>query len=116
MINLTQDDINVRLQLIQCCIGRKATSLLNKIKIGSKDVNCKLNEILVLQRMIKYLKCYNVLSDDVTEDDNCLTEVQAQEMFDYMIRKCDLCIKPPGFVYQQAQTSQFDDSFSESFG
>ena len=100
MINLTQNDINVRLQIINCCIGRLTGELLNKIKIGSADVKCKLKDLEVLQGMFEALECYNVLVDNITtEEDNCLTEVQAQRMFDYMSSKCDECIKLPGFVY-----------------
>jgi len=99
MINLTQDDINLRFQLVQCCIGTKASELLSKIKIGSGDVSCKLNEILVMQRMMKYIKCYNVLQGDTVPEDNCLTETQVQSMFDYLVKRCDLCIKLPGYNY-----------------
>ena len=101
MINLTQNDLSYRLRTLQCCIGELTTKLLNKIKIGAKDIDCKLNELLVLQGMIEALNCYNVLTDDVTEEDNCLTEIQVQSMFDYMNAKCNNCVQFPGFVYTE---------------
>lgn len=116
MINLNQVDINVRLQILQCCIGTKAAELLVKIKIGAKDVNCKLLELQVLQGMFKAVKCYNILSDDVTEEDNCLTEEQAQAIFSYMQNKCSSCFQFPGVSYTNSDSfGQFDDSFDESF-
>ena len=60
MIELTQQDLDVRLQLASCCIGDKTTDLLAKIKIGAKTVPCKLQELQVMQEMLEYLKCYDV--------------------------------------------------------
>lgn len=196
MIDLNQQDLNVRLQLTNCCVGEKTVNLLAKVKIGSKDVDCKLQELQVLQEMLKYLKCYDVNAVDVlatgtveinvipagstinvlvngisisglytrtsaiqsTEminltaqinafqsfymavfdplqgafgkivitskicnsqllqativnatvtlngltgicSANCLTEIQAQAMFDWISKKCDTCFKSPGFSY-----------------
>lgn len=65
MIELNQQDLNVRLQLANCCIGEQTAELLDKIKIGSKDVNCKLQNLQVMQNMIKYLKCYDVTLEEV---------------------------------------------------
>jgi hypothetical protein len=113
MVNLTQNDIDVRLQTINCCIGELTNSLLIKIKIGSKDAKCKLQELQILQNMVEALKCYNILSDDVTEEDNCLTEAQAQSMFDYMSTKCDTCFQFPGYTYETS--GQFGEEFDESF-
>ncbi len=203
MANLSQQDLDVRLQLSSCCSGTKGGELLSKIKVGSKDVNCKLQDLQVIQGMLKYLKCYkplvetetlatgtieintidigdsaqffingipitdvslsgtsnettamialtnaintyqttytaefdplsgskgivrivgtcdnNILSInvtsgtitttltgmyggtcEVTENDNCLTEVQTQSMFNYLATKCKECFQPIGFSY-----------------
>jgi len=61
---LSQQDLNVRLQLLNCCIGTKAGILVDKIKIGAKDVNCKLQDLQVMQNMLKYIQCYNVNTGD----------------------------------------------------
>jgi hypothetical protein len=55
-----QTDFTVRLQTINCCISTLTNQLLTKIKIGSKDVDCKLKELQVIQEMFEVLKCYNV--------------------------------------------------------
>lgn len=116
MVNLSQDDIDVRLQTIQCCIGDLTSKLITSIKIGSSKAHCQLIELQVLQGMIESVECYNVLSDDVTEEDNCLTESQVQTMFDYMASKCSKCFQFPGYSYStQSDDGQFDDSFSDSF-
>jgi hypothetical protein len=60
MSTLTQQDFDVRLQLINCCIGNKAGTLIDKIKIGAKDVNCKLQDLEVSIKMLEYLKCYKL--------------------------------------------------------
>jgi len=64
-MSISQQDLNVRLQLLNCCIGTMAGILVDKIKIGAKDVNCKLQELQVLQRMLKYIQCYKVSIEEV---------------------------------------------------
>lgn len=116
MTTLSQEDFQVRVLLIQCCIGELTSKLLSKIKIGSQDVNCKLKELQVIQGMLKSLKCYEVLVDNITPEDNCLSEQDIQSMFDYMSSKCNICFQYPGFQYTDNDGSrQFDDSFSDSF-
>lgn len=63
--DLTQQDLDVRLQLINCCIGEKTADLLAKIKIGAKTVPCNLQELQVMQEMIEILKCYDVTLEEV---------------------------------------------------
>jgi len=63
--DLTQQDLDVRLQLINCCIGEKTADLLAKIKIGAKTVPCKLQELQIMQEMIEILKCYDVTLEEV---------------------------------------------------
>jgi len=63
--DLTQQDLDVRLQLINCCIGEKTADLLNKIKIGAKTVPCKLQELQIMQEMVEILKCYDVTLEEV---------------------------------------------------
>lgn len=63
--DLTQQDLDVRLQLINCCIGEKTADLLAKIKIGAKTVPCKLQELQIMQEMIEILKCYDVTLEEI---------------------------------------------------
>jgi hypothetical protein len=93
-IGLNETDFNVRLQLSQCCIGTLTNELVNAIKIGSKDIECKLIEVRILQNMIKYIKCY-----DLDSEDNCITECELLKMFDYISTKCETCFQYPGFKY-----------------
>ena len=60
MAHISQQDLDVRLQLTSCELGDMTARLLAKIKIGSKDVHCKLQELQILQIMLGYIKCYDV--------------------------------------------------------
>lgn len=62
---LNQTDLDVRLQRIRCCIASKGSTLVDKIKIGSKDVHCKLQELQVIEGMFEAIKCYNVEDETV---------------------------------------------------
>lgn len=99
MINLTQNDLTYRLRTLNCCIASKSIDLLNKIKIGAYDVNCKLSDLQVLQGMLDSVSCYQVLGNGITEADNCLTEAEVQSIFDYMNSRCENCVQLPGFLY-----------------
>lgn len=63
MESLNETDFLIRLRLASCCSGTKGSELLSKIKIGAKDVDCKLKELQIIQGMIESLKCYKVLND-----------------------------------------------------
>ena len=65
MVSINQQDLNVRLQLVNCCLGTKASELIDKIKIGAKDSNCKLQDLQVGLNMLKYLACYKVDTEEV---------------------------------------------------
>lgn len=65
MISLVQQDLLIRLQKANCCNGQLASRLVDKIKIGASDVNCKLQELQVIQEMLEYLQCYRVLLEEV---------------------------------------------------
>lgn len=58
-MSLNQTDLDVRLQLTNCCIGNLTKELLNKIKLGAKDVDCKLTTLVIIEEMLEYLKCYD---------------------------------------------------------
>lgn len=64
-MKLTQDELNLRLANLKCCIATLSNELLNKIKIDSKDVECKLKDLQMLQGFYESIKCYNVLQNEV---------------------------------------------------
>lgn len=65
MATLNQTDLNVRLQRIRCCIASKGATLVDKIKMGSKDVHCKLQELQVIEGMFEAIKCWNIEDSEV---------------------------------------------------
>lgn len=85
-IKLTEAELVIRLQVGQICIAKLTKTLLNKIKIGSNDSECKLLELQMLQNILKYLKCYDVLRDD-----NCISECDLMQMLDYVSSVCKTC-------------------------
>lgn len=99
MINLTSQDITVRIQLTNRWIGNYTVSLLNKIKIGDKDVDCKLQELQVIQKMLKYLKEYKALTNVIVPADNCLTETEMQKMWGYVSLKTEIHFQTAKFPY-----------------
>lgn len=95
-IGLNETDYIVRLQLAACCIGTLTNELVNKVKIGAEDVDCKMLQLKILQNMLKYIKCY-----DLESETNCITECELLKMFDYISTKCKTCFQYPGFNYTE---------------
>lgn len=90
-LNVT--DIAVRLNHLRCCIADKADSLVNKKKYG---VACDEDEIeLMLLTVYQWIICgYTVGSDN-----NQVTEVELNHIFDQISRRCNIAFAVEGANY-----------------
>lgn len=93
-IDLNATDLKVRIQLIESKLADLTNSLVNKVKMGAEDVDCKIKELDVIGNMLEYIKCYKLDSED-----NCLTECELMKMFDYISLKLQITFQYPGFKY-----------------
>lgn len=94
-MNINQVDLTNRLALIQEYIGNATITLINKIKQGSSDINCKLQDLEVLEFMYKHIQCYDV----TILTNNCYTGDQLHTIFDYISKKYKLVFLPYGYKY-----------------
>jgi hypothetical protein len=85
-IKLTTEELKIKLQVGTICIAKLTKNLLDKIKIGSSDSECKLLELQILQSLLKYIRCY-----DLSKDDNCISECELVEILDYISSVCQMC-------------------------
>lgn len=94
-MTINQQDLSSRLAIINQYISNSTIKLLNKIKIGSPDLQCKVRDLEVLTHIYKYIKCYDV----TILTNNCYTGDQLHIIFDYISKKYKLVFAPYGYKY-----------------
>jgi hypothetical protein len=55
---ISNRDLSVRIQSIQCCLADKANKIVNDISIGT-DCECKLKQLELATILLESIKCYN---------------------------------------------------------
>lgn len=94
MPNLTQLDINVYLQLSNCCFSSQSAEFTKDLKWGRKCSEQTRMSLMLLSILIEILNCYRV-----GEDDNCYTEEEIQVLVQNIGNLTGICFKPPGYAY-----------------
>ncbi len=101
MTNLTPQDVAIRLYYSKCCVGDEAGKLANKLKRGSskQEFERKLN---LLSALVEVIEGYCPLDEliPITEEDNFITDAQAQHIFQTISELCGICFAPIGHNYE----------------
>lgn len=93
-IELNETDFKVRLQLIESKLADLTNTLVNKVKIGAEDLDCRISELEIIGNMLDYIRCY-----ELDFEKNCITECDLLKMFDYISLKLQITFQLPGFKY-----------------
>lgn len=97
MIKLPENNFNVRLQLISCCLADKAKQISDKQKLG---VNCveELKKLQYFTILLEILRCYTV-DDSLTEEDqdaiNSFDACTLDKVFENFSKYCKECYPAP---------------------
>lgn len=91
----TLEDHQIRIQQIICCLGDLGCQLSDKLKLGY-SCECDIKNLEILTGMLDSLYCY-----EPTLTTNCLTQVQIDNMFQYISQICGVCYFPYGTNYSQ---------------
>ena len=94
MSSITQQDINVRLQLSGCAFSDLALRFNNDLRYGRKCVTKNRIDLMLLNIYIEMLECYNIDSTS-----NCLTEDEIQLVIEKISTLTGVCFMPIGFTY-----------------
>lgn len=94
MPNLTQLDINVYLQLSNCCFSSMSAEYAKDLKYGRGCVKKDRTSLILLAILIEILNCYKI-----GKTDNCYTEKEIQELVQNIGNLNSICFKPPGYSY-----------------
>ncbi len=73
----------------------------DSLRLGKSCANKEQKNLLVLEGFLELLECYQPLTDNVTEEDNCFTEKKMQKMLQNIDKKYNLCFAPIGTSYSE---------------
>lgn len=100
ILYLTQTDLDERLQTASCCIGSLAYTTSRDFRYGMKCANHNLEKLFLITVISEILKCYIPLDPtDPDETDNCITELQAQYLFEQISTNCKTCYESINHTY-----------------
>ena len=95
MLYLTQQDINVRLQLAGCAYSDLALRFRNDLIYGRKCVTKNRTNLMLLNVYLEILECYSITSGD----DNCFTETEIQKIIEKISDLSGVCFMPINYTY-----------------
>jgi len=78
----SRESLESKLSILKCCIGSKAIDVSNAIALALGDVDCKIQELEILQQYYDTLQCYYPF--DCWTQTNC-TEEKSLELQGYTI-------------------------------
>ena len=100
MSTLSQLDLDVRLQLSGIAYSDLMSKYIDSLRLGKKDYLLLQSKLLALNIYIEILLGYSVSTCSVDNTDyNCVTEEEAQLIFDKISKLTNICFQPIGFVY-----------------
>lgn len=94
MSNISQQDLDVRLQLLGCEYGELTSIFANNLKWGKKCAKTEWKKLILLGIYISILEDYQI-----DNEVNCLTEDQLSEMLNKASKLSDICFRPYNFTY-----------------
>jgi len=100
MAILTPQDVAIRLYYSKCCVGDQAGIFVTKLKRGNWNAGDE-RKLNLLSALVEIIEGYCPLDTiiPVTEDDNFITDVEAQHIFEMISELCGVCFAPIGHNY-----------------
>lgn len=94
MAILSQLDINVYLQLANCCYSNMSKQFADDLRWGRKCTKERRINLILLASALEILNMYQV-----GKDDNCYTEEEIQELIQKIKHLTGINFKPIGYTY-----------------
>lgn len=98
-IYINSTDLLVRRQLIADYIATFSGEVAKQTQQGQKCANKNFKKLALLVCYMEVLCDYQPITGDVTEDDNCITEEQVQNIFDHITTLTGLSFASIGATY-----------------
>ena len=99
MTYLNQTDITVRLQLTAIYIGSYGSEIANDFFLGKECADEKMRELMILVAYLDILGDYQPVTGIIEESDNCITEIEAQGIFEHISKLIEINFATIGTSY-----------------
>lgn len=99
MTYLNSTDLLIRKQLLTIKLSNIGNDYIDSLIYGKKCVNSIKSDIQYIVGVLNMLSRYSVITNGVTEDDNCVTESELHSILDNASKKYELCFKPINYSY-----------------
>lgn len=99
MLYLTQTDITNRLLLTQEYISDFGKDVANQFFYNQSYRERNFKTLALLVGYVKVLTCYQPITGNITEEDNCITETEAQAIFDHISFITEIAFASIGTTY-----------------
>ncbi len=101
MAILTPQDVAIRLYYSKCCVGDNAGAFVKKAKRGTWT-QIDERKLSLLSALVEVIEGYCPLDEliPITEEDNFITDAQAQHIFQTISELCGICFAPIGHNYE----------------
>ena len=93
-----RNDLTARLNKTACWVHDRALMLSKSLKYSGRIDNCKLQNLSLVVAYLEVLECYTPMTVS-TDDFNCITETEAENIFENISKLTGLCFVPKNTVY-----------------
>jgi len=93
-----RDDLTARLNKTACWVYERATALSRHLKYEGRIDNCAEANLSLVVAYLEAMECYTPITSS-TDDVNCLTEAEAEQIFENIIKITGLCFVPKNVTY-----------------
>lgn len=93
-----RNDLTARLNKTACWAHERALSLSKHLKYEGRMDNCKLQNLSLVIAYLEVMECYTPITA-ITDDTNCMTEAEAEQIFENISKITGLCFLPKNVTY-----------------
>jgi hypothetical protein len=93
-----RDDLTARINKTQCWTHEEALKLTKNLKYEGRIDDCRLANLSLVIAYIKVVECYTPITSD-DDDFNCITEAEAEQIFENISKITGLCFVPKNTDY-----------------
>lgn len=93
-----RDDLTARLNKTACWIHARALTLSKHLKYEGRIDDCAEANLALLTAYLEVMECYTPITSS-SDDFNCITEAEAEQIFENISKLTGLCFIPKNAVY-----------------
>lgn len=97
-----RNDLTARLNKTACWAHERALSLSKHLKYEGRIDDCKLQNLSLVIAYLEVMECYTPITSE-TDDFNCMTEAEAEQIFENISKLTGLCFVPKNVTYLEVE-------------